>query len=153
MVKKITLKRIQELAQEAVSEYEGMSEEDILDQMKRLIKEEEKKLLLNSLGIEKDDWTSNRFRLSREGNFMKIVSKHNIDNLAKTFLERLFSDMNVEDAYSLLKLADKKSILNDCRDYYRSSFDRKIQDLMHGQGIIDAEKMFQEYLNQADPVE
>jgi hypothetical protein len=141
---KITINKIKEIADDVLKEtYESLKEEDIKQQMKEIVFEQEQKIILESLGLEKVNW-SGEISIKYNGSFRKnleILSDETLKPLAKQIWNNIAS--NIQIKLSEKEMAHLRKIY---RDAYMKSAEEQIAKLAEEQANLDSPEFFEKYL-------
>jgi len=141
---KITINKIKEIADDVLKEtYESLKEEDIKQQMKEIVFEQEQKIILESLGLEKVNW-SGEISIKYNGSFRKnleILSDETLKPLAKQIWNNIASNTQI-------KLSEKEMVhlRKIYRDAYMKSAEEQIAKLAEEQANLDSPEFFEKYL-------
>jgi hypothetical protein len=140
---KITINKIKEIAEYVLKEtYESLEEEDIKKQMREIVFKQEQKIILESLGLEKN-W-GNEISVSYNGTFrknLKILSDKILDPLATQIWNNIICNTVIE-----LSEKEKAHLRKVYRNAYMESAEEKIAKLAEEQANLDSPGFFEEYL-------
>jgi hypothetical protein len=141
---KITINKIKEIADDVLKEtYESLKEEDIKQQMKEIVFEQEQKIILESLGLEKGNW-GGEISIKYNGSFRKnleILSNETLKPLAKQIWNNIASNTQIK--LSEKEMAHLRKIY---RDAYMKSAEEQIAKLAEEQANLDSPEFFEKYL-------
>jgi hypothetical protein len=139
---KITINKIKEIANNVLKEtYESLEEEDIKQQMQNAVYKQEQKIILESLGLEKN-W--GEISVKYNGSFrknLKILSEEILDPLAKQIWNDIIHNTVIE-----LSEKEKAHLRKVYRDSYMESAEEQITKLAEEQANLDSPVFFEEYL-------
>lgn len=145
MEKKVTYKRIQEIAQEELKRASAsLNEEVIKDTMRRIIGDQANKLILQAMGLERDSWHSGELQFARNGSFLKamgILSQQRLNDLAKESLESVIDGISI-----VLNENETKALVKQYREVYIHEIENNLKRLAKENANLDAPNMFEDYL-------
>jgi len=144
---KITMKQINKIAKDVLTEhYLGMSEDSIKSEMLELIKDQEIKIILESLGLEKS-W-NNEINVRYSGSFAdvaKILGEQTLQKTAKDIWTQIIGDIKIE-----LTETQKKALQRIYKEYYIRTAESQIKEMAEEQALIDAPELFRNFLEQQE---
>jgi len=142
---KMTVKKIKQIADQVVlDQYDSMTEENIAEEMKDLIKDCKDDLYKAILGIKKG-W-GGELSLTNDGSFSRMISNMNqykLNTIAKNMLEELFGSEDI--VFSDKEIAHLHSIY---KKEYKEVIEEKLIELAQENAAVDAPLLFKEFLEQ-----
>ena len=144
---KITMKQIDKIAKDVLQEhYLGMTEDNIKDEMMELIKNQESKVILQALGLEKG-WNG-EINVRYSGSFAdiaKILGEQYLKSAAKSFLSGLFENAKIE-----LTETQKNALRKSYKESYFETAKDEIENLAREQALVDAPELFKNFMEQQE---
>jgi len=141
---KVTINKIKKIAEDVLKEtYESLGEEDIKEQMRKIVFKQEQRIILESLGLEKSNWDG-KISVNYNGSFrknLKILSDEILDPLATQIWNNIIRNTIIE-----LSEKEKAHLRKVYRDAYMSSAEDQIAKLAEKQANLDSPGFFEEYL-------
>jgi len=142
---KITFNKIEQIAKEVLQqEYEEVTEENIREFMKGTVKNQEKSLILQALGIEKE-WNG-ELRVRYSGSFsdvLKVFGKQKLEKLAEKLYEEISESVEFQ-----LTAKELCHLRKAYRESYMQNAEEIIRNLAVEHSSVETEKVFQEFLDQ-----
>lgn len=146
----ITFAKIQKISKEVIQEaFDGLDEKNLRSTMKNIIGKEVDKLILSLLGLERS-WSSG-IQVKYGGDFARqsdVISEEHIRELGGKFLTEILDAENI-----VLTVKEKNSLRKDFRERYMEVAEERIRYLATQKAKLDAETLFNEFLEEQNEKE
>lgn len=144
MKPKLTMKKIQSIAEETVNEiYSQLTEKEIKEKMAYYVKNDINNTILNILGINRQ-W--GEIRIAHDSMLYKMINSKNskISEKAEEILQELF------DNKIILTTKDKVALNKLYKETYMNYLEGQIGVLAREQALANAPEIFKEFLEQQE---